>query len=183
MMQRKVGVIAMVGALAALASGGAAAWEDGETVADARVVEARPIYETVQIPEGREVCHSEPVTYYEPDRRYRRSESGEVLGLIVGGLIGNQFGHGSGRAAATVGGAMLGSAVARDAQRDRYYRGGREVTRHEEVCEWRDEYREERRLTGYDVTYDYNGAIGHVVTQRRPGQTVRVRVAVEAVDY
>lgn len=164
-------------------TGVAQAWEDGETLAEARVVEAQPIYETVQIPEGREVCHSEPVTYYEPGPRYRRSESGEVLGLIVGGLIGNQFGRGSGRAAATVGGAMLGSAIARDADRNRYYRGGREVTRHEEFCEWRDEYRTERRLTGYDVTYDYNGAIGHIVTERHPGQTVRVRVAVEAVDY
>lgn len=172
-----------VGALAVLTSGMAAAWDEGETIATARVVEAQPIYETVQIPEGREVCHNEPVTYYEPDPRHRRSESGEVLGLIVGGLIGNQFGSGSGRAAATVGGAMLGSAVARDAERNRYYRGGRRVTRHEEVCEWRDEYREERRLTGYDVTYDYNGAIGHIVTERHPGQTVRVRVAVEAVDY
>lgn len=182
-MNRQARIFGLISGLGVLAAGTASAYSEAETYANARVVEATPIYETVQIPEGREVCFNEPVTYYEADRNYRRSETGEALGLIVGGLIGNQFGSGRGRAAATFGGAVLGSAIARDANRDRYYRGERRVTRNERVCEWRDEYREERRLTGYDVTYDYNGATGHIVTERRPGATVRVRVAVEAVDY
>jgi uncharacterized protein YcfJ len=148
----------------------------------ARVIESRPVYESVDVPQGREVCYREPVTYYEPGPRGRRSESNEVLGLIVGGLIGNQFGRGNGRAAATVGGAMLGSAVARDSNRNRYYSQGRRVTREERVCEWRDEYLEERQLTGFDVTYDYNGAVGHVFTRREPGATIRVRIAVEVFE-
>jgi len=50
---------------------------------------------------------------------------GTVGGAIVGGVIGNQFGSGSGRTAATIGGAILGgiagNAIARDACRDQRY--------------------------------------------------------------
>jgi uncharacterized protein YcfJ len=168
--------------LALVLSTAALAYDRGaEVYASARVLESRPVYETVEVPEGREVCFDEPVTYYEPGPRHRRAETNEALGLIVGGLLGNQIGSGSGRAAATFGGAVLGSAIARDANRERYYEGGRRVTREERVCEWRDAYRTERRLTGFDVTYDYNGAVGHVFSRREPGETIRVRVAVEAL--
>lgn len=163
--------------------GEALAWRGAaEGVGVARVVEARPVYETVEIPQGREVCRYEPVTYYEPGPRPRRAATNEALGLIVGGLIGNQFGSGRGRAAATVGGAILGSAIASDANRNRSYESGRRVTREERVCAWEENYRSERRLTGFDVTYDYQGTIGHTFTEREPGDTIRVRVAVEAID-
>ena len=54
---------------------------------------------------------------------------GTVAGAVVGGVIGNQFGHGSGKPAATVGGVILGgiagNAIARDAckneRADAYY--------------------------------------------------------------
>jgi len=54
---------------------------------------------------------------------------GTVAGAIVGGVIGNQFGRGSGNTAATIGGALLGgiagNAIARDSCRndraDAYY--------------------------------------------------------------
>lgn len=170
--------VALVLSTGAMAHGGQA-----QSYGVARVLEAHPVYQTVEVPEGREVCFDEPVTYYEPGRVPRNAHTNEVLGLVVGGLLGNQIGSGSGRAAATVGGAMLGSAVARDANRERYYASGRRVVREERVCEWREDYRQERELTGYDVTYDYNGTIGHTFTRREPGQTIRVRVAVEAVEH
>jgi len=34
--------------------------------------------------------------------------AGTILGAVAGGIIGNQFGHGGGKAAATVGGVILG---------------------------------------------------------------------------
>jgi len=50
--------------------------------------------------------------------------AGGLLGAGAGALIGNQFGHGSGRVAATAGGAILGgalgSSIGRDADRARY---------------------------------------------------------------
>jgi surface antigen len=48
---------------------------------------------------------------------------GTGLGMIVGGIIGNQFGKGSGRTAATIGGVVLGgiagNAIAKDACKDK----------------------------------------------------------------
>ncbi len=43
-----------------------------------------------------EDCHSD------------NAAAGTVAGAIAGGIIGNQFGHGGGKAAATVGGVILG---------------------------------------------------------------------------
>jgi surface antigen len=38
-------------------------------------------------------------------------EGGTVVGAVAGGLIGNQFGHGTGRVLATVGGAVVGGLI------------------------------------------------------------------------
>lgn len=158
----------------------------------ARVVDSRPVYEDVAYAEPREVCWSEPVTYVEPPRyvRYERRPSAtpEIVGGIIGGLIGNQFGHGDGRAAATIAGVALGASVAHDNERryGGYYAAsyGPSATRtvSERRCEVRDDYRNERRLVGYEVTYDYNGTIGHTFSERQPGTEIRVRVAVEPAD-
>lgn len=153
----------------------------------ARVVDVQPVYDEVPVNDSRTVCWNEPVTYvtaprYAPYRR--RGETPEVLGGIIGGLVGNQFGHGDGRAAATIAGVALGSAVARDNNR-RYYddyapRYQRTVT--ERRCEQRPASRRERQLVGYDVTYDYQGVVGHTFSERQPGSEIRVRIAVEPAD-
>ncbi|MGH8108887.1 MAG: glycine zipper 2TM domain-containing protein [Arenimonas sp.] len=59
--------------------------------------------------------------YYTNNYRNRRSgnNTGAVLGGIVGAAIGNQVGDGDGRRAATVAGAVLGYAIARDVQNNR----------------------------------------------------------------
>ena len=69
-----------------------------------------------------------------PKRHYSNCSNGDVavgtgLGAVVGGIIGNQFGHGSGKTAATIGGVILGgiagNAIAKDAcgneRDDAYY--------------------------------------------------------------
>lgn len=159
----------------------------------ARVISAQPIYQSVEVDDGREVCRNERVrevvpTYTQSYRgSYRpRSESASVLGAIVGGVIGNQFGHGRGRAAATVAGAALGAAAVNDSQRyDRYgssYAGSRTVERVERVCEYRPQVRYEREVVGYTVRYDYKGQIGETTTRNRPGNTIRVAVDVTAIE-
>jgi surface antigen len=40
-----------------------------------------------------------------------RQEGGTVVGAVAGGIIGNQFGSGAGRALATVGGAVIGGII------------------------------------------------------------------------
>ena len=149
----------------------------------ARVISAQPIYETVEVDEGREVCSNQRVNYAQQDYRQHRSESGSVLGAIIGGVIGNQFGSGNGRAAATVAGVALGSAVARDAQNSsRYNHDRRYTSRTERICEYQPNYRTERQIVGYDVRYDYKGQTGRTTTRNQPGQTIRVQVAVTVIE-
>ncbi|HWA30835.1 MAG TPA: glycine zipper 2TM domain-containing protein [Rhizomicrobium sp.] len=49
--------------------------------------------------------------YYGEECHEQNRTAGTVLGAIAGGIIGNQFGHGGGKAAATVGGVILGGAI------------------------------------------------------------------------
>lgn len=151
----------------------------------ARVVDVQPVYENVNVAEPREECWQEPVTYVSgPAYGPPRSAAPEIVGGIIGGLIGNQFGHGSGRAAATAAGFALGASVAHDSQNRRYYNNAPryERTVSERRCAVREDYRSERQLIGYDVTYDYNGTVGRTFSEQQPGTEIRVRVAVEPAD-
>lgn len=58
----------------------------------------------------------------------RTSGGGALLGAIVGGLIGAQFGHGSGRAAAVLGGTVAGGMVGDRAEYRSGDRRGTEIT-------------------------------------------------------
>src|SRR5687768_37087 len=126
----------------------------------AEVVSVDPIIDTASRPIRRDECWEEPVTYREPVRYHGGRDRGSaVLAGIVGGVIGNQFGHGHGRDAATAAGAMLGYSMARDSQRHYggYYSGGRTYRTYEQRCATRTEYYRDEQVTGYDVTYRYNG--------------------------
>lgn len=149
----------------------------------ARVVRVDPIYDRVAQPVSRRECWQEPVQYRTVSRSHDRTPS--VVGGIIGGLIGNQFGHGRGRDAATIAGVALGASIARDEQRrhGRYYRDERVVYGSQQRCTVRTDYRSDERLSGYDVTYDYQGQIGRVRTDFDPGETIRVRVSVDALPY
>ncbi len=172
--------------LAAAAPAMAQGWGGyAEPVYDyAEVVRVDPIIRTIERPQYRNECWDEPVTYREPPRyvRHRGPRAPAILGGIVGGVIGNQFGHGGGRDAATAAGAMLGYSMVRDTQDyGGYYAGGREFTRYERRCTPRTDYRRDEQVTGYDVTYRYQGRLYHTVTDYPPGASLRVRLDVSPV--
>lgn len=172
--------------LAAAAPAMAQGWGGyAEPVYDyAEVVRVDPIIRTIERPQYRNECWGEPVTYREPPRyvRHRGPRAPAILGGIVGGVIGNQFGHGGGRDAATAAGAMLGYSMVRDTQDyGGYYAGGREFTRYERRCTPRTDYRRDEQVTGYDVTYRYQGRLYHTVTDYPPGASLRVRLDVSPV--
>ena len=181
-------------ALSAFATSASAQYRDqnpdsnqGQGYDFARVINSQPIYETVEIDDGREVCRNEQVRIPQYAQQYDarpRSETASVVGAIIGGVIGNQFGHGRGRSAATVAGVALGSAIAGDSQRQNRYRGRyeRSIISTERVCSYEPRVRTERQLVGYNVRYDYNGQIGETTTRNQPGSTIRVEVAVTAID-
>lgn len=146
----------------------------------ADVLNVDPIITRVQRPVQRDQCWREPVTYREPVRTAstRGDRAPAVLGAIVGGVLGNQFGHGRGRDAATAAGALLGYHAVRDSQRGYQQAGYREVTRYEQRCATQTEYFEDEQVTGYDVTYRYQGRVYHTVTDYHPGERLRVEVDV-----
>lgn len=141
----------------------------------ARVVDVEPIREVHRTPVDREVCWEETVHV----RERRHSHAPTVVGAIIGGVIGNQFGSGSGRDAATAAGALLGGAIGHDASKAREGRR-HPVTR--ERCEVERDWRERTVHAGYRVTYEYAGRLHRTTMAQRPGEAIRVRVSVDPVD-
>lgn len=144
----------------------------------ADVIEAQPIYQTIEISEPREECWNEEV-----QRRHSRTESRTpaLLGTIIGGAIGNSVGHGkSNRRIGTVVGAVLGHSIGRDIVANNSRDSGvhYETVRH---CETVYEYREEERLVGYNVRYLYNDEEYSTRMDKDPGDQLRVRVNVQPI--
>jgi uncharacterized protein YcfJ len=189
MKSRFVRISASLIAVAALATAGSASaqyrggYEGYAPEYDfAEVVSVDPIIDVVNRPVSRDQCWEEPVTYREPVRYHgNRDRAPAIMAGILGGVIGNQFGHGHGREAATAAGAMLGYSMARDSQRRHgggYYSGGREYRSYEQRCTTRTDYYSDERVNGYNVAYRYNGRIYHTVTDYHPGNQIRVQVNV-----
>lgn len=166
----------------AAAQGGRYDERDGYGYDYAQVLRVDPLIQTWDRPVQRDQCWREPVRYREPSRhgKGRQDRAPAVLGAIVGGVIGHQFGSGSGRDAATAAGALLGYHAVRDDQRryGSHYEGDREYLRYEQRCEVNTEYFREERVTGYEVTYRYNGQTYTTVTDYHPGDRLRVQVEV-----
>jgi uncharacterized protein YcfJ len=115
----------------------------------------------------------------------------KVLGALVGGALGHSVGKGDGRIATTAAGAAIGYAVAANIDaHGRYDRGCSNYDRDHgywnndgygyggDYCRYETGYRPERRIVGYDVTYDYHGRFGHVRSAFDPGRMIDVRVDV-----
>jgi surface antigen len=64
-----------------------------------------------------------------------KEEGGTVIGAITGGIIGNQFGKGSGKVAATMAGAVVGGIVGNEIGRSLDQRD-RELARQAEFDAW-----------------------------------------------
>ena len=192
-------------AVAVLSTLGLAATASAAEYGDvATVISSTPVYERVSAP--RRECVNEQVASYE-ERRVRRDYpdsygetrypsgssgvgAGTVLGAILGGAIGHQFGNSSGgRDRGTAAGALIGGLIGHDAERnggssysDSGYRRAAydvervPVTREVQRCNVVNDYREEVR--GYDVRYRYGNREYTTRLAYDPGQTMPVNVEV-----
>jgi uncharacterized protein YcfJ len=180
--------LAAVFAVTALGSAFAQSYTDV-----AQVTSAQPIYERVSTP--RQECWNETIN---TERRvvspgYAESQpqpsggrtvgAGTVLGAIVGGVVGHQFGNSSrgrdqGTAAGVVVGGLLGNQienspsapVASGPARVDYIPETQNVQRCRTVDESRDHIR------GYNVSYRYQGRDYSTRMDYDPGPTMNVRV-------
>ena len=164
---------------------------DGPVFDYAKVVNVDPIVESYKVNNPQEHCWDERVPTRPRHGRYHRkasSPTNEILGAIIGGALGNQFGSGRGKKVATAAGAVLGASVAHDIERNqrdrhRYANRDRGYDRYEVVqrCEIRDNYSYEEQVVGYDVAYKYRGNVYHTQMDQHPGKKIKVRVTVDPV--
>ncbi|WP_374357416.1 glycine zipper 2TM domain-containing protein [Chitinimonas sp.] len=163
--------IAISGFLFIAALANAASFTDYATVRS--VV---PQYDRVSTP--RKECSTEVVT---ETRRVgdQRSYGGAVIGGIAGALLGNRVGGGHGKEAATAAGAVIGALAGDNIDnRDRVVRE-EEVPREIQRCRTVDDWQE--RVTGYRVTYEYQGQRYTTILPNDPGHRLPVRVSVDPV--
>ena len=146
----------------------------------AQVIESNPIYKVVEVSTPQEQCWEEEISV---DRPANRAQNGTpvVVSTIIGGAIGNAVGHNkTNKRVGTVLGAVLGHTIGRDIMRQNQqpeYREYQTVQR----CKTVYQQHEEERLTGYQVTYLYNGEEYSIRTDSDPGDEIRVRVSVQPV--
>jgi uncharacterized protein YcfJ len=145
----------------------------------ARVVDVKPLIRSYRVEIPVRECYETPRDY---DRRPHRSRRGgdagrTIAGAIIGGVIGRQFGDGSGRDAMTALGAVVGASAANDRGRAR----GRYDDEPVRYCETRYEYEERDRVEGFRVTYVYDGETYTTRTDYDPGDRIRVEVKVRPV--
>jgi uncharacterized protein YcfJ len=108
------------------------------------VVSSTPVLGQVAVPERN--CYDEQVAVARPP-----SGGGALVGALIGGAVGNTVGAGMGRAAATALGAVTGAAIGNQAEANGTPPAAATVQR----C--RTTTRQEDRLVGYDVVYEYAG--------------------------
>ena len=139
----------------------------------ARVIDVTPVYEKVRYATPVEECG--PQTVRLPEYR-GPGTTAQIVGAVIGGALGNAVGHKKrNKQVGAAVGAVLGASIANDVTRtSRGNSHARYGTRH--VCESFTEYRDEDRLRGYDVRYEYAGRTYSTRMKRHPGDEVRIRV-------
>lgn len=168
-MNKSMLVGAVLGAVVVTAGGAFATY----TLVDrgpkfAEVLGVEPVKETIKTP--REVCKDVTVTRQKPVQDQHRI-AGTAVGAVVGGLLGNQVGGGTGKKIATVAGAVGGGYAGNQVQErmqanDTYTTT---ETRCNTVTDTHD------KVVGYEVKYDLDGKVGTVRMDRDPGNRIPVQ--------
>lgn len=133
----------------------------------AQVLAVAPVMETIKTP--REVCEDVAVTHQQPVQDQHKI-AGTAVGAVVGGLLGNQVGGGSGKKIATVVGAVGGGYAGNQVQER--MQAGDTYTTTETRCRTVTDTSEKR--VGYDVKYELDGKPGQVRMDRDPGKQIPV---------
>lgn len=167
-------------ALASLLFTSACANAASTTTVNARVTSVENIQSTVAESVPQQVCDTVRVPVYETRRSNTGGSTGDtVLGAVIGGAIGNQFGGGSGKDAMTVLGAIVGADIANNRSNGTY----QVMTGHTYETQCRTEYTTQfvNVSNGYRVTYEWNGLVGELITDQRysVNDTIAVRVTMQ----
>ena len=178
--RRKMGNIMMMAAVATLVGMTAMPVQAESQYVYADVVDVRPLYQAVTVSVPQESCWEERVAI---QSSRRESKTPVLVSTIVGGAIGNALGNNkSSQRVGAVVDAVLGHSVGRDivASNRRHEPARYEVVEH---CEVSEVYRDEERMVGYQVKYEYAGEIYAIQTENDPGDQIRLRIDITPTVY
>jgi uncharacterized protein YcfJ len=183
--------LAVAGVLVCVA-GTAAANPRGATpgIDYARVVDVAPIVQRIRVQTPARECWQEieyqtfrQETHVPGDQGRARTAGPTIAGGLIGGVLGRQFGGGSGRDAMTAVGALVGASMGNQAAINAAHAGSTRVAYEQqpvsvERCQTTTSFHEEERIQGYRVTYVYAGREYQTTTATHPGTSIPVRVTV-----
>ena len=168
-MNKSMLVGAVLGAVGVTAGGAVATYSVINSAPKyAEVLAVQPIKETIKTP--RQVCKDVTVTKQKPVQDEHKI-LGTVVGAALGGVVGHQFGGGSGKKVATAAGAVAGGYAGNQVQGN--MQAGDTYTTTEQRCKTVQD--SSTRTLGYDVTYRLAGQEGVIRMEKQPGPTIPVK--------
>ena len=142
----------------------------------ATVTSVEKVYKQYRTEEPYQECYIKETLQNQGDG----SATNEIMGAILGGAIGNQFGEGDGKEAMTLAGIFLGASIANDAEKAN---STGQVVVSQEVCETKVKKSIERRLSHYLINISYEGRDLSFTSKRRPyDDVIKVKVIVSSLD-
>ena len=172
-----------------------------------KVIAATPRYQTVTVAHIHDdSCWSRVRPHHSSDRNHGTNEvAATVVGAVIGGTVGHVLFKKSGlKGVGTVAGAIIGGSVgnnigssshhfqksgyqkssyqkSRHSHNSGHYSSGYSTASHRKVLHCRQEYSRIEEISGYEVTYKYQGEIYHTRTRHHPGKKIKLRVTVDPV--
>ena len=148
----------------------------GSFVDSATVTSVEKVYKQYKVEEPYQDCYIQETLQQSGDG----SATNEIMGAILGGAIGNQFGEGDGNDAMTLAGIFLGASIANDAEKAN---AANQVVVSQEVCENKVRQKIERRLSHYKVYVEYEGREVSFSSKKRPfDDVIKVKVTISSLD-
>ena len=148
----------------------------GSFVDSATVNSVEKVYKQYMVEEPYQDCYIKETLQQSGDG----SATNEIMGAILGGAIGNQFGEGDGKEAMTLAGIFLGASIANDAEKAN---STGQVVVSQEVCEYKVRQKIEKRLSHYKINVEYEGRDLSFTSKKRPyDDVIKVKVTVGSLD-
>ena len=148
----------------------------GSFVDSATVNSVEKVYKQYMVEEPYQDCYIKETLQQSGDG----SATNEIMGAILGGAIGNQFGEGDGKDVMTLAGIFLGASIANDAEKAN---STGQVVVSQEVCENKVRQKIERRLSHYKINVEYEGRDLSFTSKKRPyDDVIKVKVTVGSLD-
>ena len=142
----------------------------------ATVTSVEKVYKQYRTEEPYQECYIKETLQNQGDG----SATNEIMGAILGGAIGNQFGEGEGKDIMTLAGIVLGASMAHDAETAN---STGQVVVSQEVCETKVKTSYVKKLTHYLVHIDYEGRDLSFTSKKRPyDDVIKIKVTVSSLD-